>query len=396
MNILASLSSETLLQLAHRKIEPVKSFSKEMLASKKKVSGWGKIASGALGSFKIPAQDFTIAAQKAGKSFDAMCHLLAVHIGKTYIAQKEHFIKKAEVLPGASAWRKSTPMQHVGIYWPSAMQERFEKLLPVVLAAKSAGCPNVHVFTSPDELGKTHPHFLAALKLIGIETVYVLPESDLFAWLLTGNAGFDSFVAWEEGNSLAAQLAMPGVPYDVWLANSPQLSVLLPTKGSDPKPFAKAMLLMAKFRPASNLLLLAPDEGFLESCEIILKDTLADKEWGKLAERVLNDVYAFALQKNQDWQKEITAELREWMVWLTDGSMAQGNVPMGHHIQSDNIENVVLSDYLGWHTTNLLGLSGTGHPLSVMDFYRYSAHLSITEKAADLVWPLVEGYINPK
>lgn len=77
-----------------------------------------------------------------------------------------------EPVPGVTCWRKSIPIQKVGLYIPGGTAPLFSTLLMLGVPAKIAKCSEIVVCTPADKNGKVNPVILYVAKLIGIEKVY--------------------------------------------------------------------------------------------------------------------------------------------------------------------------------------------------------------------------------
>ncbi len=81
-------------------------------------------------------------------------------------------INKIETVPGVNCWRKSIPIQKVGLYIPGGTAPLFSTLLMLGVPAKIAKCSEIVVCTPADKNGKVNPVILYVAKLIGIENVF--------------------------------------------------------------------------------------------------------------------------------------------------------------------------------------------------------------------------------
>ncbi|WP_343633226.1 histidinol dehydrogenase [Fluviicola sp.] len=79
---------------------------------------------------------------------------------------------EVETTPGVLCWRKSVPIQTVGLYVPGGTAPLFSTVLMLGIPAKIAGNPTRYLCTPPDKKGKIHPAILFAAKTAGIDIVY--------------------------------------------------------------------------------------------------------------------------------------------------------------------------------------------------------------------------------
>jgi histidinol dehydrogenase len=100
----------------------------------------------------------------------------AIKIAKSNI-EKFHKsqVKEVEVIetfPGVNCWRKSVPIEKVGLYIPGGTAPLFSTVLMLGIPAKIANCDEVIICTPPDKNGEVNPAILYTVKLVGIEKVY--------------------------------------------------------------------------------------------------------------------------------------------------------------------------------------------------------------------------------
>src|SRR4030095_13162999 len=77
-----------------------------------------------------------------------------------------------ETMPGVRCWRKSVPIEKVGLYIPGGSAPLFSTLIMLAVPAKIAGCKEIIVCTPPQKNGNVHPAVLYAAKQTGINKVY--------------------------------------------------------------------------------------------------------------------------------------------------------------------------------------------------------------------------------
>ncbi len=79
---------------------------------------------------------------------------------------------KIETMPGVTCWRKSLPIESVGIYIPGGSAPLFSTVLMLGVPAKITGCSQIVLCTPPDSTGNINPAILFTAKLIGITEIY--------------------------------------------------------------------------------------------------------------------------------------------------------------------------------------------------------------------------------
>jgi len=79
---------------------------------------------------------------------------------------------RVETMPGVVCWRKSVPIQKVGIYIPGGTAPLFSTVLMLAIPARLAGCPEVILCTPPNRDGSVHPAILFAASLCGVTRIF--------------------------------------------------------------------------------------------------------------------------------------------------------------------------------------------------------------------------------
>lgn len=79
---------------------------------------------------------------------------------------------KIETVAGVFCWRKSVPIEKVGLYIPGGTAPLFSTVLMLGMPASIAGCPDICLCTPPSKSGKVHPAILFAASVAGIKKVY--------------------------------------------------------------------------------------------------------------------------------------------------------------------------------------------------------------------------------
>lgn len=81
-------------------------------------------------------------------------------------------IKKIETSSGVVCWRKSVPVEKVGLYIPGGSAPLFSTLLMLAIPAKIAGCKNIIVTTPANKSGNVDSAVLFVAHILGIKNIY--------------------------------------------------------------------------------------------------------------------------------------------------------------------------------------------------------------------------------
>jgi histidinol dehydrogenase len=80
--------------------------------------------------------------------------------------------KEVETMPGVHCWRKSIPLERVGLYIPGGTAPLFSTVLMLGVPAFVAGCKDVILCTPVSKEGSIHAAILYAASKIGVQTIY--------------------------------------------------------------------------------------------------------------------------------------------------------------------------------------------------------------------------------
>lgn len=113
-----------------------------------------------------------IAAAEAQLSGELKAAILQAYSNiQLFHTQQAETPKQVETMPGVTCWRKSVPIDKVGLYIPGGTAPLFSTLLMLGVPARLAGCPEVILCTPPAKDGSIHPAILYTASLLGIEKV---------------------------------------------------------------------------------------------------------------------------------------------------------------------------------------------------------------------------------
>ncbi|MDP9230755.1 MAG: histidinol dehydrogenase [Bacteroidota bacterium] len=91
-----------------------------------------------------------------------------------------------ETMPGVECWRKSVPIEKVGIYIPGGTAPLFSTILMLGIPAKLAGCKEIVLCSPPDKDGKLHPAILYTAQLVGATKIFKVGGVQAIAALAFG------------------------------------------------------------------------------------------------------------------------------------------------------------------------------------------------------------------
>jgi histidinol dehydrogenase len=125
-----------------------------------------------LDDLKISEAEIAAAIALVSDELKAAIELAKNNITLFHQAQKEQSVSKIETTAGVVCWRKSTPIQKVGLYIPGGTAPLFSTLLMLGIPAVLAGCKEIIVCTPCDKNAVVNPVVLYVANLIGLKYIY--------------------------------------------------------------------------------------------------------------------------------------------------------------------------------------------------------------------------------
>ena len=91
-----------------------------------------------------------------------------------------------ETMPGIKCWRKSTPIEKVGLYIPGGSAPLFSSILMLGIPAQIAGCKEIVMCTPPDKNQGINSAILYTAQLVGISKIYKVGGAQAIAAMAFG------------------------------------------------------------------------------------------------------------------------------------------------------------------------------------------------------------------
>ena len=93
------------------------------------------------------------------------------NIEKFHAAQLKE-IDFVETMPGVLCWRRSVPIEKIGLYIPAGSAPLFSTILMLAVPARLVGCKEIILCSPPNKEGKLNAAILFTAKLAGITKVF--------------------------------------------------------------------------------------------------------------------------------------------------------------------------------------------------------------------------------
>ncbi len=220
----------------------------------------------ALEELRVPREEIQSAAEALPvELMEAIGEALA-NLRRFHAAQIQPRME-VETMPGVRCWRKSVPIERVGLYVPGGSAPLFSTVLMLGVPAMLAGCPEVVLCTPPDRTGKVHPAILFTAGLLGIERVFRIGGAQAIAALAYGTESIPRVdKIFGPGNAYvtrAKQLVqLEGTAID--MPAGPSEVLVLADDSAEPAFVAADLLSQAEHGPDSQVVLVSLDASLPE------------------------------------------------------------------------------------------------------------------------------------
>lgn len=171
-----------------------------------------------------------------------------------------------ETTKGIRCWRRSTPIEKVGLYIPGGSAPLFSTLLMLGIPAKMAGCEVISVCTPAGKDGKINPLILYTAKYIGLKDIYKVGGAQAIAAMAYGTETIpEVYKIFGPGNQYvtrAKQLVQQeGVAID--MPAGPSEVLIIADKTANSSFIAADLISQAEHGPDSQVIFVTDDSDLL-------------------------------------------------------------------------------------------------------------------------------------
>ena len=318
----------------------------------------------------VPPAEFDAAAAALSPALRGAIEQAYANIRQFHAAQQ---VTEApvETMPGVHCWRRSVPIERVGLYIPGGSAPLFSTVLMLGVPAQLAGCAAVVLCTPPQKDGSVHPAILFSAALCGIRQVFRVGGVQAIGAMAYGTETVPR--VWKifgPGNpwvTAAKQLvALDGVAID--LPAGPSEVAVVADAAAHPGFVAADLLSQAEHGADSQVLLVSDSAGLLRAVEAELAQQLATLPRRALAEEALRQSKSLLVNNLEEALAWVNAYAPEHLILQVADP----------EYWADRVVNAG-SVFLGAYTPESAGdyASGTNHTLPTGGFARASAGVSL-------------------
>ncbi|WP_420387620.1 histidinol dehydrogenase [Roseivirga sp.] len=308
---------------------------------------------------------------------------------------QEQDILAVETMPGVKCFRKSVPIQKVGLYIPGGTAPLFSTVLMLGVPAKIAGCKEIVLCSPPNKEGRIHPAILYTAKAIGVTKVYKVGGAQAIAALTYGTESIPAvskiFGPGNQYVTAAKQLATRhGLAID--MPAGPSEVAVYADETANPGFVAADLLSQAEHGADSQVVLVATDEAIVNDVQVEIEKQLQDLPRAQFASQALENSVAVVLpqQAAVNLLNEYGAEhliLSVNKPWeIADQIVNAGSVFIGHLTPES------AGDYASGtnHTLPTNGYAKMYSGVSLDSFVKKITYQEISPEGLKVLGPIVE------
>lgn len=321
-------------------------------------------------SLLVSREMMSTAAGRIKQEVKEAIELAISNIDKFHQSQAE-FFAKVETIPGVECWRRSVPIERVGLYIPGGTAPLFSTLIMLAVPAKIAGCKEIVVCTPPDKSGRIADEILYVSERLKLNQIRACGGAQAIAAMTFGTECIPKVdKIFGPGNQYVTEAKLQaqrfGVAID--LPAGPSEVLVIAEKGANPSYVASDLLSQAEHGGDSQVILLT------DSPELAKDVTDAiDIQLQKLPRKSI----AQAALKNS---RCIVFKSREEMISFSNQYAPEHLIihSVDHQWYEEKITNAG-SVFLGAFTPESAGdyASGTNHTLPTNGYARVYSGVSL-------------------
>jgi len=339
---------------------------------------------------EVPAVEWQAAAASLDEDLKAAIDQAYANIRLFHQAQTSEVVK-IETMPGVVCWRKSIPIQKVGIYIPGGTAPLFSTVLMLGVPAQLAGCPEI-VLCSPSQ----HPAIYYAASKVGVTRVFRMGGAQAIAALAYGTSSVPQvskiFGPGNQFVTLAKQIVnKEGVAID--MPAGPSEVAVWADHSANPVFVAADLLSQAEHGADSQVVLVSTDRDLVDRVVLEVAKQVVTLPRRALAEAALIHSKAIWFADPQDALDCVNAYAAEHLILalekpdsVLDQITDAGSVFVGHFTPES------CGDYASGtnHTLPTSGFARAYSGVSLDSFVKKVTFQEISPAGLQQVGPIVE------
>lgn len=323
-----------------------------------------------LDDFRVSKTEIAAAREALSPELKEAIQLAKKNI-ETFHGQQWETVEAVETMPGVRCWRKSVPIEKVGLYIPGGTAPLFSAVLMLGVPASIAGCRERILCTPPDKNGKVNPAILYTAELVGITQIFKIGGAQAIGAMTYGTATVPSvYKIFGPGNqyvTAAKQLvSRQGVAID--MPAGPSEVLVCADDTAHPEFVAADLLSQAEHGIDSQVVLVTLSENMAAAVAESVEAQLATLPRREMAAKALSHSVTVILKNRAKAIELINHYAPEHLILSVDKA-----VEMGEQVMNAG------SVFLGHYTPESVGdyASGTNHTLPTDGYARSYSGVSL-------------------
>jgi histidinol dehydrogenase len=276
-----------------------------------------------------------------------------------------------ETMPGVKCWRKSIPIEKVGLYIPGGTAPLFSTVLMLAIPAKLAGCTEIILCTPANQHGEIHPAILYSAQLVGVQKIFKVGGAQAIAAMAYGTTTIPPvYKIFGPGNqyvTAAKQLVqMQGVAID--MPAGPSEVCVMADETANASFIAADLLSQAEHGVDSQVLLVSNTEDIIGKVQDELSRQLQTLPRKEIAEKALSNSKAIVVSQMDEMIELVNEYAAEHLIIsCKDADAVAQRITNAGSVFIGNYSPESVGDYA----------SGTNHTLPTNGFARTYSGVSI-------------------
>jgi len=317
------------------------------------------------------------------------------NIFKFHQSQVEE-VKKISTMDGVECWRKSIPIEKVGLYIPGGTSPLFSTVLMLGIPAKIAGCQEIVMCTPPDSQGKIHPAILYTAQVIGIDRIYKVGGAQAIAAMAYGTATVPAvqkiFGPGNQYVTAAKQLiSQEGIAIDI--PAGPSEVAVVADHTAEAEFVAADLLSQAEHGRDSQVLLITTEEKLIKDVQEVVQNQLAQLPRSEIARDALDHSKLILVQNIDEAIELVNNYASEHLILMLENAekvidkvINAGSVFIGKYTPES------AGDYASGtnHTLPTNGYAAAYSGVSLDSFIKKITFQQISAKGLQKIGPVIE------
>ena len=348
-----------------------------------------------LKSLVVTEEEVDAAEKMVSDDLKAAIHQAVKNISKFHEAQVQKELRM-DTMKGVTCYRRSVPIERVGLYVPGGTAPLFSTVLMLGIPAKIAGCPEIVLCTPSDNEGNIHPAILYAAKVVGIPRVIKAGGAQAIAAMAYGTESVPKvYKIFGPGNQYVTAakqyISQRGVAID--MPAGPSEVAVYADETAIPEFVAADLLSQAEHGVDSQVLLVSTSEKVVKECLVEVDKQLESLSRKRIAEQSLAKSFAVVVNTENeavDLLNEYAAE--HLILSVKDPEKVANKIFNAGSVFLGNFAPESVGDYASGtnHTlpTNKAALAYSG--VSVDSFVKKITYQKLSEAGIKNIGPTVE------